>query len=94
MMMVDSSLATKITKTVNPYNIRIQEQIGIVADVEDDAYTLYLHTEKQNKHLFGFFIFIILAVHMQFAVAPKVFSFELFRLCFCIGVYYMKRSCV
>ena len=85
MMMVDSSLATKITKTVNPYNIRIQEQIGIVADVEDDAYTLL--TEKQNKHLFGFFIFILLAVHMQFAVAPKVFSFELFRLCFCIRVY-------
>ena len=47
MMMVDSSLATKITKTVNPYNIRIQEQIGIVADVEDDAYT-YRKTETST----------------------------------------------
>ena len=71
MMMVDSSLATKITKTVNPYNIRIQEQIGIVADAEDDAYT-YRKTET-STYLFGFFIFILLAVCMQFAVAPKSF---------------------
>ena len=50
MMMVDSSLATKITKTVNPYNIRIQEQIGIVADVEDDAYT-YIQKNRTSTYL-------------------------------------------